>query len=87
MVWPYKCLGLQLDEKLDWSQNTDLYGKIQNRLFFLRSLVSFNPCRGSVSLWCQCPLLFCDVLVGEQHQEAGQPQIDEEGWLYGGCEA
>ncbi|KAK0137859.1 hypothetical protein N1851_025941 [Merluccius polli] len=39
-------LGLVLDNKLDWSKNTDhLYRKGQSRLYFLRRLRSFNICR------------------------------------------
>lgn len=79
VVWSYKYLGLQLEEKLDWSQNTDLhYGEVQSRLFFLRSWHHLPTAGGSVGLWCQCPLLWCVVLVGEQLQEAEQLQTDQE---------
>ncbi|KAG5265425.1 hypothetical protein AALO_G00242350 [Alosa alosa] len=46
VVSTYKYLGLHLDNKLDWSANTDaLYKKGQSRLYFLRRLRSFNkPC-------------------------------------------
>ncbi len=44
----YKYLGLQLDDKLDWTADTDiLYNKGQNWLYFLRrlwSLKSFRKC-------------------------------------------
>ena len=46
VVGTYKYLGLQLDNKLDWTVNTDhLYKKGQRRLYFLRRLGSFNICR------------------------------------------
>ncbi|XP_059827006.1 uncharacterized protein LOC132394660 [Hypanus sabinus] len=44
-VKTYKYLGVQLDEKLDWTANTDaLCRKAQSRLYFLRRLASFNVC-------------------------------------------
>ncbi|KAK0135164.1 RNA-directed DNA polymerase from mobile element jockey [Merluccius polli] len=46
VVSSYRYLGLVLDNKLDWSKNTDhLYRKGQSRLYFLRRLRSFNICR------------------------------------------
>ena len=45
MVDTYKFLGVHLNNKLDWSDNTEaLYRKGQSRLFFLRRLRSFNVC-------------------------------------------
>lgn len=45
VVPSYKYLGVYLDNKLDWSLNTDaLYKKGHSRLFFLRKLRSFNIC-------------------------------------------
>ncbi|KAI4885738.1 hypothetical protein NFI96_000237 [Prochilodus magdalenae] len=45
-VEDYKYLGVHIDNKLDWSKNTDaLYRKGQSRLYFLRRLRSFNICR------------------------------------------
>ena len=45
VVSTYKYLGVHLDDKLDWSANTDaLYKKGQSRLFFLRRLRSFDVC-------------------------------------------
>ncbi len=42
----YKYLRLWLDNKLDWTSNTNhLYSKGQSRLYFLRRLRSFNICR------------------------------------------
>ena len=41
----YKFLGVHINNKLDWSDNTEaLYRKSQSRLFFLRRLRSFDVC-------------------------------------------
>ena len=41
----HKFLWVKLNNKLDWSVNTEaLYRKGQSRLFFLRRLRSFNVC-------------------------------------------
>ena len=46
MVETYKYLGVHLNNKLDWSDNTDvLYKKGQSRLHLLRRLRSFGVCR------------------------------------------
>ncbi|KAI3363977.1 hypothetical protein L3Q82_001574 [Scortum barcoo] len=43
VVHTYKYLGVQLDDKLDWTANTDaLCRKGQSRLYFLRRLASFQ---------------------------------------------
>ena len=40
VVSTYKYLGVHLDNKLDWSTNTDaVYKKGQSRLYFLRRLM------------------------------------------------
>ena len=45
VVPTYEYLGVHLDNKLDYSLNTDaLYKKGQSRLFFLRKLRSLNIC-------------------------------------------
>ena len=45
MVDSYKFLGVYINNKLDWSDNTEaLYRKSQSRLFFLRRLRSFDVC-------------------------------------------
>ncbi len=45
IVPSYKYLRLTLDNKLDWSLNTDhIYKKGQSRLYFLWRLASFNIC-------------------------------------------
>ncbi|XP_051788716.1 uncharacterized protein LOC127529381 [Erpetoichthys calabaricus] len=44
-VQTYKYLGVQLDDKLDWTVNTDaLCKRGQSRLYCLRRLASFNIC-------------------------------------------
>ena len=41
----YKYLGVTVDNKLNWSEHTsNVYKKVQTRLFFLRKLRSFNVC-------------------------------------------
>ncbi|KAM9820826.1 carboxy-terminal domain RNA polymerase II polypeptide A small phosphatase 1-like [Neosynchiropus ocellatus] len=45
VVHTYKYLGVPLDDKLDWTANTDaLCRKGQSRMYFLRRLASFNIC-------------------------------------------
>ncbi|KAI3364710.1 hypothetical protein L3Q82_011478 [Scortum barcoo] len=45
-VRTYKYLGVHLNNKLDWTDNTDsLYKKGQSRLYMLRRLGSFGVCR------------------------------------------
>lgn len=45
VVRTYKYLGLQLDDKLDWTANPDtLYRNGQSRRYFLRRLVFFTIC-------------------------------------------
>ncbi|KAI4893552.1 hypothetical protein NFI96_004195 [Prochilodus magdalenae] len=52
VVRSYKYLGVHLDERLDWSVNTDtVYKKAQSRLYFLRRLGSFRICQ-------KLPLMF-----------------------------
>ncbi|TWW71544.1 hypothetical protein D4764_16G0000410 [Takifugu flavidus] len=41
----YRFLGVQLDNKLEWSTNTDaVYKKAMSRLYFLRRIRSFSVC-------------------------------------------
>ncbi|KAK3510593.1 hypothetical protein QTP70_011793 [Hemibagrus guttatus] len=45
-VKTYKYLGVQLDDRMDWTANTDaLCKRGQSRLYYLRRLVSFNICK------------------------------------------
>ncbi|XP_062868152.1 phospholipid-transporting ATPase IC [Trichomycterus rosablanca] len=51
-VEDYKYLGVYIDNKLDWSKNTEtLYRKGQSRLYFLRRLRSFNICRTMLKIF------------------------------------
>uniref|UniRef100_A0A8C4TB68 Reverse transcriptase domain-containing protein n=1 Tax=Erpetoichthys calabaricus TaxID=27687 RepID=A0A8C4TB68_ERPCA len=50
----YKYLGVQLDDKLDWTANTDaLCKKGQSWLYFLRRLASFNICNKMLQMFYQ----------------------------------
>ncbi|KAI3365289.1 hypothetical protein L3Q82_010384 [Scortum barcoo] len=52
IVDSYKYLGVHLDNKLDWTTNTDaIYKKGQSRLFFLRRLRSFNVYRTMLQIF------------------------------------
>ncbi|KAI3362674.1 hypothetical protein L3Q82_001633 [Scortum barcoo] len=54
VVHTYKYLGVQLDDKLDWTANTDaLCRKGQSRLYFLRRLASFNICKKLLQIFYQ----------------------------------
>ena len=54
VVSTYKYLGVHLDNKLDWSANTDpIYKKGQSRLYFLRRLRSFNVCSKLLGMFYQ----------------------------------
>ncbi|KAI4874405.1 hypothetical protein NFI96_007552 [Prochilodus magdalenae] len=60
MVKTYRYLGLHLDERLDWSANTDiLYRKGQSRLYFLRRLGSFNICGKLRQMFYQTVVASC----------------------------
>ncbi|KAI4892522.1 hypothetical protein NFI96_005753 [Prochilodus magdalenae] len=52
-VW-FCRLGVHLDERLDWSVNTDIvYKKAQSRLYFLRRLGSFRICQKLLLMFYQ----------------------------------
>ena len=54
MVDSYKYLGVHLNKRLDWTDNTDaLYKKGQSRLFFLRRLRSFDVCNRLLRMFYQ----------------------------------
>ncbi|KAI4883525.1 hypothetical protein NFI96_005239 [Prochilodus magdalenae] len=60
MVRTYRYLGLHLDERLDWTANTDiLYRKGRSRLYFLRRLGSFNVCRKLLQMFYQTVVSSC----------------------------
>ncbi|TWW77449.1 hypothetical protein D4764_12G0008390 [Takifugu flavidus] len=49
-----KFLGVQLDNKLEWSTNTDaVYKKAMSRLYFLRRLRSFSVCSRMLHMFYQ----------------------------------
>ncbi|KAI4899267.1 hypothetical protein NFI96_008017 [Prochilodus magdalenae] len=71
VVRSYRYLGVHLDERLDWSVNTDtVYKKAQSRLYFLRRLGSETPADVLPVCGGQRPLLCCGVL-GRQYQQEG----------------
>ena len=50
----YKYLGVHINNKLDWTHNTDaLFKKGQSRLFFLRRLRSFDVCSRLLKIFYQ----------------------------------
>ncbi|KAI4899792.1 hypothetical protein NFI96_001143 [Prochilodus magdalenae] len=54
VVRSYRYLGVHLDERLDWSVNTDMvYKKTQSRLYFLRRLGSFRICQKLLLMFYQ----------------------------------
>ncbi|TWW77716.1 hypothetical protein D4764_12G0011060 [Takifugu flavidus] len=54
IVPSYKFLGVQLDNKLEWSTNTDaVYKKAMSRLYFLRKLRSFSVCSRMLHVFYQ----------------------------------
>ncbi|XP_055493496.1 uncharacterized protein LOC129698391 isoform X1 [Leucoraja erinacea] len=67
VVQTYKYLGVHLDNKLDWSVNSDsLYKKGQSRLFFLRRLKSFNVCSDMLHMFYNTVVasVIFQVLIG-----------------------
>lgn len=54
IVDSYKYLGVHIDNKLNWTQNTEaIYRKGQSRLYFLRRLRSFNVCKKMLTMFYQ----------------------------------
>ncbi|TWW71139.1 hypothetical protein D4764_17G0006220 [Takifugu flavidus] len=54
IVPSYKFLGVQLDNKLEWSTNTDaVYKKAMSRLYFLRRLRFFSVCSRMLHMFYQ----------------------------------
>ena len=52
IVDSYKCLGVVLDNKLEWTTNTEaVYKKGLRRLYFLRRLRSFNICNQMLQMF------------------------------------
>ncbi|KAI3370589.1 hypothetical protein L3Q82_007158 [Scortum barcoo] len=88
VVHTYKYLGVQLDDKLDWTANTDaLCRKGQSRLYFLRRLASFNICKKLLQIFYQSvvasALLYAVVCWGQPQEEgrSAPGQTGEEGRL------
>ena len=51
----YKFLGVRINNKLDWTDNTEaLYRKSQSRPFFLRRLRSFDASGRLLKMFYQC---------------------------------
>ncbi|KAG2470177.1 RTBS polymerase, partial [Polypterus senegalus] len=77
-VQTYKYLGVQLDDKLDWTANTDaLCKKGQSRLYFLRRLASFNICSKMLLMFYQTNVLsalfYAVVCWGSIMKNPGHP--------------
>ena len=54
VVESYKYLGVHMNNKLDWKQQTEaVYNKGQSRLYFLRKLRSFNVCSKMLCMFYQ----------------------------------
>ncbi|KAI4873086.1 hypothetical protein NFI96_003088 [Prochilodus magdalenae] len=77
MVKTYRYLGLHLDERLDWSANTDiLYRKVQSQLYFLRRLGSFNICRKLQTVVSSC-LFYAVVCWGGSIKKRDEMRLDK----------
>ncbi|XP_059829971.1 uncharacterized protein LOC132396450 isoform X1 [Hypanus sabinus] len=64
IVEDYRYLGIRMDNKLDWSKNTEaVYKKGQNHLYFLRRLRSFNICRMMLRMFYQSVLASAIMLA------------------------
>ncbi|MEJ4599799.1 DUF1891 domain-containing protein, partial [Enterococcus faecium] len=73
VVHTYRYLGVLVDDKLDWSPNTDaLYRKGQSRLFFLRSLRSFDVCVEIMTMFYHTVVLVHSSLLQCAGEEALQ---------------
>ncbi|MEJ4486873.1 DUF1891 domain-containing protein [Enterococcus faecium] len=71
-----------MDDKLDWSPNTDaLYRKGQSRLFFLRSLRSFDVCVEIMTMFYQMvvasALFFAAVCWGGSLTDKNTKRLDK----------
>ncbi|KAI4891855.1 hypothetical protein NFI96_000197 [Prochilodus magdalenae] len=95
VVRSYRYLGVHLDERLDWSVNTDsIYKKAQSRLYFLRRLGSFRICQKLLLMFYQSVvasvLFYAVVCLGRQYQQEGcwtTRQAGEESWFCAGTRA
>ncbi|KAI4874531.1 hypothetical protein NFI96_008029 [Prochilodus magdalenae] len=76
-------LGVHLDERLDWSVNTDIvYKKAQSRLYFLRRLGSFRICQKLLLI----PVPASSFMLYQYQQEGcwATRQAGEESWSCAG---
>ena len=82
VVHTYKYLGVQLDEKLDWTANTDaLCKKGQSCLYFLRRLASFKVCKKLLQMFYQSvvasALLYAVVCWGGSLKKRDAARLDK----------
>ncbi|KAI3375915.1 hypothetical protein L3Q82_003775 [Scortum barcoo] len=82
VVHTYKYLGVKLDDKLDWTANTDaLCRKGQSRLYFLRRLASFNICKKLLQIFYQSvvasALLYAVVCWGGSLKKKDAARLDK----------
>ena len=69
----YKYLGVHMNNKLDWKQQTEaVYKKGQSRLYFLRKLRSFNVYSKMLCMFYQSvvasAIFFAAISWGQRHQ-------------------
>lgn len=86
MVTKYKYLGLYLDNKLDWSLDTDkLYKRGKNHLFLLRKLRSLDISSKLLQVFCQpvvTSVLFYAAWRGRSEKACKETgQTSEKSWL------
>lgn len=82
VVHTYKYLGVQLDDKLDWTANTEaLCRKGQSRMYFLRRLASFNICKKLLQIFYQSvvasALMYAVVCWGSSLKKKDAARLDK----------
>ncbi|XP_061923001.1 uncharacterized protein LOC133662848 [Entelurus aequoreus] len=82
VVGQYKYLGVHLNSRLDWKDNSKAaYKKGMSRLFFLRKLRSFNVCSKLLEIFFQyfvaSALYFADVCWGSSTSKRDFNRIDK----------
>ncbi|XP_059802691.1 40S ribosomal protein S24 isoform X1 [Hypanus sabinus] len=82
MVEDYKYLEIRIDNKLDWSKNTEaVYKKGQSRLYFLRRLRSFNICWTMLRMFYESEvasaIMFAVVCWGSRPRVADTNRINK----------
>ena len=78
----YKYLGVHIDNKLDWTKNTDaVFKKGQSCLYFLRRLRSFNVCRTMLQMFyhsvVSSVILYAVVCWGSRLQAADANRLNK----------